>query len=87
MFTAPTSSCSLRGEVGGHPTQEVEDAAIIHLYKWKGNSQVCDNHRGISLSISCWKDTSKILSNRLNVRLNQTGLIPESVDSGKTEEQ
>ena len=74
-------------EEGGHPTQEVEDAAIIHLYKRKGNSQVCDNHRGISLFISCWKDTSKILSNRLNVRLNQTGLIPESVDSGKTEEQ
>ena len=27
--------------------QEFEDAFIIHLYKRKGNPQVCDNHRGI----------------------------------------
>ena len=29
-------------------TQEFKDASIIHLYKRKGNPQVCDNHRGIS---------------------------------------
>ena len=30
--------------------QEFKDASIIHLvYKWKGNPQVCDNHRSISL--------------------------------------
>ena len=29
--------------------QEFKDAAIIHLCKRKGNPQVCDNHRGISL--------------------------------------
>ena len=29
--------------------QEFKDASIIHLYKRKGNPQVCDNHRGISL--------------------------------------
>ena len=26
-----------------------KDAPMLHLYKRKGNSQVCDNHRGISL--------------------------------------
>ena len=29
--------------------QEFKDATIIHLFKRKGNPQVCDNHRGISL--------------------------------------
>ena len=29
--------------------QEFMDASIIHLYKRKGNPQVCDNHMGISL--------------------------------------
>ena len=29
--------------------QDFKDASIIHLYERKGNRQVCDNHRGISL--------------------------------------
>ena len=29
--------------------QEYKDACIIHLYKRKGNPQVFENHRGISL--------------------------------------
>ena len=29
--------------------QEFKDATVIHLFKRKGNPQVCDNHRGISL--------------------------------------
>ena len=29
--------------------QEFKDATNIHLFKRKGNPQVCDNHRGISL--------------------------------------
>ena len=37
---------SMHVEKGGYP----KDASIIHLYKRKGNPQVCDNHRGISLS-------------------------------------
>ena len=28
--------------------QEFKDATVIHLFKRKGNPQVCDNHRGIS---------------------------------------
>ena len=39
--------------------QDFKDASIIHLYKRKGNPQVCDNHRGISL-FNCWEDTGKI---------------------------
>ena len=30
--------------------QDFKDASIIHLYKQKGHPEVCDNHRGISLS-------------------------------------
>ena len=58
--------------------QELKDASIIHLYKRKGNPQVCDNHRGISLLSIAGKILAKILLNRLNVHLDQTGLIPES---------
>ena len=29
--------------------QEFKDAAIVHLYKRKGNPKVCNNHIGISL--------------------------------------
>ena len=56
----------------------IKDASIIHLYKRKGNPQVCDNHRGISLLSIAGKILAKILLNRLNVHLDQTGLIPES---------
>ena len=58
--------------------QEFKDASIIHLYKRKGNPQVCDNHRGISLLSVAGKILAKILLNRLNAHLDQTGLIPES---------
>ena len=58
--------------------QDFKDASIIHLYKRKGNSQVCDNHRGISLLSIAGKILAKIILNRLNVHLDQAGLIPES---------
>ena len=53
--------------------QELTDASIIHLYKRKGNPQVCGNHGGISLLSSCWEDAGKILLNRLNVHLDKIG--------------
>nr|VZI28117.1 unnamed protein product [Spirometra erinaceieuropaei] len=31
----------------GEVPQDFKDATIVHLYKRKGNRQVCDNHRGI----------------------------------------
>ncbi|VDL98400.1 unnamed protein product [Schistocephalus solidus] len=54
-----------------------QDATIVHLYKWKGNRQLCDNHRGISLLNITGKIFARILLNRLNCHLEQ-GLLPES---------
>ncbi|BHF82783.1 hypothetical protein SprV_0802592200 [Sparganum proliferum] len=57
--------------------QDFEDATIVHLYKRKGNRQVCDNHRGISLLNIAGKIFACILLNRLNNHLEQ-GLLPGS---------
>ena len=57
--------------------QKFKDASTIHLYKRKGNHQVCDNHRGISLLSIAGKILARILLNRLTTHLDQ-GLLPES---------
>nr|VZI50622.1 unnamed protein product [Spirometra erinaceieuropaei] len=57
--------------------QDFKDATIVYLYKRKGNRQVCDNHRGISLLNIAGKIFARILLNRLNNHLHQ-GLLPES---------
>ena len=68
--------------------QDFKDASIIHLYKRKGNPQVCDNHRGISLLSIAGKILAKILLNRLNVHLDRLDLYQKvSVGSGKIEGQ
>nr|VZI51255.1 unnamed protein product [Spirometra erinaceieuropaei] len=61
----------------GEVPQDFKDATILHLYKRKGNRQVCDNHRGISLLNIAGKIFARILLNRLNNHLEQ-GLLPES---------
>ncbi|VDL88627.1 unnamed protein product [Schistocephalus solidus] len=61
----------------GQVTQDFKDATIVHLYKRKGNRQLCDNHRGISLLNIAGKIFARILLNRLNGHLAQ-GLLPES---------
>ncbi|BHF80409.1 hypothetical protein SprV_0702353600 [Sparganum proliferum] len=61
----------------GEVTQDFKDATIVHLYKRKGNRQICDNHRGISLLNIAGKIFARILLNRLNNHLEQ-GLLPES---------
>nr|VZI47363.1 unnamed protein product [Spirometra erinaceieuropaei] len=61
----------------GEVPQDFKDATIVHLYKRKGNRQVCDNHRGISLLSIAGRIFARILLNRLNNRLEQ-GLLPES---------
>ena len=58
--------------------QEFKGATIIHLFKRKGNSQVFDNHRGISLLSIAGKILASILLNHLNEHLAQSGLLPES---------
>nr|VZH97110.1 unnamed protein product [Spirometra erinaceieuropaei] len=61
----------------GEVPQDFKDATIVHLYKRKGNRQVCDNHRGISLLNIAGRIFARILLNRLNNHLEQ-GLLPES---------
>ncbi|BHF78411.1 hypothetical protein SprV_0602152400 [Sparganum proliferum] len=61
----------------GEVPQDFKDATIVHLYKRKGNRQICDNHRGISLLNIAGKIFARILPNRLNNNLEQ-GLLPES---------
>nr|VZI26919.1 unnamed protein product [Spirometra erinaceieuropaei] len=61
----------------GENPQDFKDATIVHLYKRKGNRQVCDNHRGIFLLNIAGKIFARILLNRLNNHLEQ-GLLPES---------
>ena len=58
--------------------QDFKDASIIHLNKRKGNPQVCDNHRGISVLSIAGKILAKLLLNRLNTHLDKAGLIPKS---------
>ena len=65
-------------EASSKSCQDLEDASIIHLYKRKRNPQVWDNHRGISLLSIAGQILAKIPLNRLNARLGQAGLIPES---------
>nr|VZI41010.1 unnamed protein product [Spirometra erinaceieuropaei] len=61
----------------GDVPQDFKDATIVHLYKRKGNRQVFDNHRGISLLNIAGKIFARILLNRLNNHLEQ-GLLPEN---------
>nr|VZI43406.1 unnamed protein product [Spirometra erinaceieuropaei] len=61
----------------GEVPQDFKDATIVHLFKRKGNRQVCDNHRGISLLNIAGKIFAQILLNRLNNHLEQ-GLLSES---------
>ena len=58
--------------------QEIKDISIVHLYKWKGNRQACDNHRGISIAE---KVLARILLNHLNQHLKQD-FLPESRGCG-----
>ncbi|BHF67789.1 hypothetical protein SprV_0301081800 [Sparganum proliferum] len=61
----------------GEVPQDFKDSTIVHLYKRKGNRQVCYNHRSISLLNIAGKIFARILLNRLNNYLEQ-GLLPES---------
>ncbi|VDL99777.1 unnamed protein product [Schistocephalus solidus] len=57
--------------------QELKDATIDHLYKWKGNRHLCDNHRGILLLKIAGKIFACILPNGLYGHLEQ-GCLPET---------
>ncbi|BHF59211.1 hypothetical protein SprV_0100216700 [Sparganum proliferum] len=61
----------------GQVPRDFKDATIDHLYKRKGNRQLCNNHRGISLIHIAGKIFVRILLDRLNSHLEQ-GLLPEN---------
>nr|VZI50606.1 unnamed protein product [Spirometra erinaceieuropaei] len=61
----------------GEVPQDFKDATIVHIYKRKGNRQLCDNHRGISLLDIGGKIFARILLNSLNNHLEQ-GRLPET---------
>ncbi|BHF85614.1 hypothetical protein SprV_1002878300 [Sparganum proliferum] len=61
----------------GEVPQDLKDATIVHLYKRKGNRQICDNHRVISLLNISGKIFAHILLNRQNNHLDQ-GLLSNS---------
>ena len=56
--------------------QQLKDASIIRLYK-KGNRQLCDNYRVISLLAIAGKILARLLLNCLKVHWEH-GLLPES---------
>ena len=68
--------------------QEFKDESIIHLFKQKGNPQLCDNHCGISLLSIAGKVLARFyLTDWMNT-LNSQGFNQKaSVDSERTEEQ
>nr|VZI29772.1 unnamed protein product [Spirometra erinaceieuropaei] len=60
----------------GQLPQDFKGATTVHPYKLKGNRQVCDNHRDISLLNIAGKILVTILLNHLNGYL-ELGLLPE----------
>ena len=56
--------------------QQLIYASIIRLYK-KGNKQLCDNYRGISLLAIAGNILARVMLNRLIVHLEH-GLLPGS---------
>ncbi|VDL91093.1 unnamed protein product [Schistocephalus solidus] len=61
----------------GQVPQDFKDVTIVHLYKRKGNRQLCDNYRGISLLNIAGKTFARILFNRKKGHLEQ-GPLQES---------
>ena len=56
--------------------QQLKEVSIIRLYK-KGNRQLCDKYRGISLLVIAGKSLARVLLNHLIVHLKH-GLLPDS---------
>nr|VZI21273.1 unnamed protein product [Spirometra erinaceieuropaei] len=56
----------------GEVPQDFKDVAIAHLYKRKGNYQISDNHRSLSLLSIAEKIFARILPSRLNNHMEQS---------------
>ena len=55
--------------------QDFKDALIVHLYKWKGNRQVSDNHIGISLLSSIGEFLARTLLDLLTQHVKKDLLL------------
>ena len=51
--------------------KEFKDASVINIFKRKGDPQLCDNFRGISLLSAAGKVLARVLLNRLNEHIEQ----------------
>ena len=63
-------------EKRSHPSR-IQGCVIYPPIQRKGNLQLCDNHRGISLLSVVAKVLARVLLNRLNEHLRQPGLLLE----------
>ena len=79
-----TELCHCMGRKEAIP-QEFKGASIIHLNKQKGNPQVCDNHRSISLLSIAAKILAKILLNCLNVHLDHKDISQKVIVDSETD--
>ena len=61
----------------GNVPQDFKDALVQHLYKSKGNRNICDNHRGISLLSIAGKILARLILNRIMKHLVDD-IYPES---------
>nr|VZI46421.1 unnamed protein product [Spirometra erinaceieuropaei] len=57
--------------------QDFKDATVVHLYKRKGNRQICHNHRGISSLNITEKVFARIFLDRMNNHLEE-GPLPRN---------
>ncbi|BHF62717.1 hypothetical protein SprV_0200570300 [Sparganum proliferum] len=64
----------------GRVPQAFKDATMVNLYKQKGNRQLCDNHRGISLHKIARKVFARIVPNRLDNHLEQGPSLESQYD-------
>ena len=78
LMTLKSSSNLQGGQLFNNVHNSLTVHTIIHLFKRKGNPQDCDSHRGISLLSIAGKILARVLLNRLNEHLEQSGLLPES---------
>ena len=76
----PVAVISHHVEKRSHPSriQGCNNYPPTHVFKRKGNPKVCDNHRGISLLSIAGKILARVLLNRLNEHLEQSGLLPKN---------
>jgi len=58
--------------------QEFKDAFIVHIFKWKGDWSLCDDHCGISLLSVPGKILARVILNRLTKHAIENNILPES---------